>query len=158
MEREYAKVSSEIENAFSKADNLDLARLKKEYLDSPSMETANPYQVLLSLFWPADFAKSEDEKRDVAGIFCKKLFEKDIVPSVPHQLWRNPPRYAEFAEDSLVVLSLFEDYMLEKHGKSGVRYYRTSAISSFAKIGRFDIAMNFDSWTKHARETLVSAF
>ena len=74
VEREYIRIDGEIEKSLSQADGLDLARLRKEYLDSTHIQTSNPYQVMLSLFWPADFAKSEEEKRDVAGIFCRKLF------------------------------------------------------------------------------------
>jgi len=142
------QIKKDIEQAISRSDDLDLEILRKEYLDSPNMQTANPYEIILSLFWQANFAKSDDEKRMVAHIFCQKIFEENIIPSIPNQLWINPPRFKEFAENSLVTLSLFGDYMKTRHGKSGIKNYRNSAVYSLEKIGRFDIARNFDAWLR----------
>ncbi len=128
-----------------------LKSIYNEMMDSARIMNLPASDQFLVLFSQADFAKSDDERVYVAGIFRKRLCDLDILPRITKH------KGVQLAEKGLVSLSFFNEYLESRYGKPAVRFYRGQSVSRFEGAGRFDVAQNFEAWTEYARNLFATA-
>ena len=120
-----------------------LKALYRETSVDPVVSLLSPLDQLMIIFSNADFASSDQERVDVAGIFREYAFMTDPLPLISQHSGR------DLACRCLISLGLFGK-MMESHYKYHAapkpEFYREVGITEFNCINRRDLSQNFVNW------------
>ena len=147
--KEAGVVESLWQDDISSRVRLIIAREIGKRLSDRTLIFSSAQNQLMALLSLAKFANSDTECVYVAGILKYLLPQKKILPySIDYMGY-------ELASRCLVSLGFFLDAMAKRTKYSGApepKYYREIGKQTFDKIGRTDVADNFENWEIFLRD------
>ena len=120
-----------------------LRALYRETSNQPVLSLIPSVDQLMIIFSNADFASSDAERVEVAGIFRTYIFKRDPFPMASQHEGR------DLACRCLVSLGLFKqrmEYHCRYHEAPSPSFYRQVGIAEFDCINRRDLSHNFVNW------------
>jgi hypothetical protein len=124
-------------------------QIAKEFNKNDDILVENPVSQLTLIISESPFATSDNECVEVTKIVVWGLDKLDILPSIIEHEGQ------ELAYRCLLSLSLFKEKMEKKwrfHGAPNPDFYREAGITSFHRIGSYEISEHFYQWEHFMRD------
>ena len=124
-------------------NNILLKSLYREVSEASLISLLPSANQLMIIFSNADFANSDAERVEVAGIFREYIFKRDPFPMASQHEGR------DLACRCLISLGLFKqrmEYHCRYHEAPHPDFYRQVGITEFDCINRRDLSHNFIHW------------
>lgn len=143
--------SNAIERLMEDKDNIPMIikQISRKFYENENIIISSSTDQMMLLFSVPYFSKTEDEVICVASSVKRCLNYQSPLP-----LLSEHSGY-DFASRTLVSYGFFKkalDKRWKSHGAPRPEFYRDIARKEFDKIGRDDVAENFDNWVSFMNE------